>query len=183
MTISVLTIIQKVIDICLVWLLIYFVLKNIKNNIKMTLLFKGVLIVIVVKLLSDWLNLTTIGYSAFSYCDSMSIIFFNSKDAQYLDDNAFYTSVGSGKLETIIFGKNVESISTTSFGQSTINTIISLNSTPPTCVDNAFKEIDKTNPLYVPKGCYSTYWSSPIWSEFMNIIEIEKIIESISKSL
>ena len=62
MTISVLTIIQKVIDICLVWLLIYFVLKNIKNNIKMTLLFKGVLIVIVVKLLSDWLNLTTIGY-------------------------------------------------------------------------------------------------------------------------
>ena len=62
MTISVLTIIQKVIDICLVWLIIYFVLKNIKNNIKMTLLFMGVLIVIVVKLLSDWLNLTTIGY-------------------------------------------------------------------------------------------------------------------------
>ena len=61
MTISVLTIIQKVIDICLVWLIIYFVLKNIKNNIKMTLLFKGVLIVIVIKLLSDWLNLTTIG--------------------------------------------------------------------------------------------------------------------------
>ena len=62
MTISVLTIVQKVIDICFVWLFIYFILKNIKNNIKMTLLFKGVIIVIVVKLLSDWLNLTTIGY-------------------------------------------------------------------------------------------------------------------------
>lgn len=58
---SVLTIMQKIIDISLVWLLIYFVLKNLKNNIKMVLLFKGVLIVIIIKLLSDYLNLTTIG--------------------------------------------------------------------------------------------------------------------------
>ena len=58
---SVLTIMQKLIDISLVWLLIYFVLKNLKNNIKMVLLFKGVLIVIIIKLLSDYLNLTTIG--------------------------------------------------------------------------------------------------------------------------
>lgn len=62
MTVSMLTIIQKVIDICFVWLIIYFILKNIKNNIKMTLLFKGVIIIIAIKLLSDWLNLTTIGY-------------------------------------------------------------------------------------------------------------------------
>lgn len=58
---SVLTIVQKIIDISLVWILIYFVLKNLKNNIKMVLLFKGVLIIIIVKLLSDYLNLTTIG--------------------------------------------------------------------------------------------------------------------------
>ena len=58
---SVLTIMQKIIDISLVWLLIYFVLKNLKNNIKMVLLFKGVLIVIIIKLLSVYLNLTTIG--------------------------------------------------------------------------------------------------------------------------
>ena len=58
---SVLTIMQKIIDISLLWLLIYFVLKNLKNNIKMVLLFKGVLIVIIIKLLSDYLNLTTIG--------------------------------------------------------------------------------------------------------------------------
>lgn len=58
---SVLTIIQKIIDISLVWMLIYFVLKNLKNNIKMVLLFKGVLIIIIIKILSDYLNLTTIG--------------------------------------------------------------------------------------------------------------------------
>lgn len=58
---NILVILQKVIDISLVWIIIYFVLKNIKNNVKMVLLFKGVLVIIVVKILADTLNLTTIG--------------------------------------------------------------------------------------------------------------------------
>lgn len=58
---SVLVILQKIIDISSVWLIIYFVLKNIKNNVKMVLLFKGVAVILVVKVLSDILNLTTIG--------------------------------------------------------------------------------------------------------------------------
>ena len=58
---SIITILQKIIDISLVWMLIYFVLKNIKNNVKMVLLFKGVLIILGIKILSDFLNLTTIG--------------------------------------------------------------------------------------------------------------------------
>jgi len=58
---SVITMIKTIIDISLVWMLIYFVLKNIKNNVKMVLLFKGVLIILVIKMLSDFLNLTTIG--------------------------------------------------------------------------------------------------------------------------
>ena len=58
---NILTILRAIIDISLVWIIVYSVLKNIKNNIKMILLLKGVLIIIVVKLLSDALNLTTIG--------------------------------------------------------------------------------------------------------------------------
>lgn len=58
---NVLVILQKIIDISLVWVIIYFILKNIKNNVKMVLLFKGVAIILVVKVLSDILNLTTIG--------------------------------------------------------------------------------------------------------------------------
>lgn len=54
---SMLVILQKIIDISLVWMIIYFVLKNIKNNVKMVLLFKGVLVVIIIKILSDTLNL------------------------------------------------------------------------------------------------------------------------------
>ena len=58
---SVITVIQNIIDISIVWLLIYWVLKNLKNNIKMVLIFKGVIILIFVKILSDFFNLTTVG--------------------------------------------------------------------------------------------------------------------------
>ena len=58
---SILTILQKLIDVSLVWILIYAVLKNLKNNVKMVMIFKGVLIIILIKLLSDYLNLTTVG--------------------------------------------------------------------------------------------------------------------------
>ena len=58
---SVLVILRAIIDISLVWMVIYFILKNIKNNVKMILLFEGVFVVLIVKILSDTLNLTTIG--------------------------------------------------------------------------------------------------------------------------
>ena len=37
----ILTILKNVIDICLVWFGLYYILKNIRNNVKMTLLLKG----------------------------------------------------------------------------------------------------------------------------------------------
>ena len=58
---SLLTMIKALIDIALVWILVYAVLKNLKNNVKMVMLLKGVLIIIIVKLLSDYFNLMTIG--------------------------------------------------------------------------------------------------------------------------
>jgi diadenylate cyclase len=53
--------IKKIIDVVLVWLVFYFVFKNIRNNVKMTLLFKGIVFVLIIKLISDWLGLVTIG--------------------------------------------------------------------------------------------------------------------------
>lgn len=58
---SVLVIIQKIIDISLVWLVFYYLLKNLRNNVKMVLLFKGMLFLFLIKIVSDFLNLTTIG--------------------------------------------------------------------------------------------------------------------------
>lgn len=56
-----LTLLQKIIDIGIVWALIYYVLKNLKNNIKMVLIFKGVIMIILIKIASDLFNLTTVG--------------------------------------------------------------------------------------------------------------------------
>ncbi len=58
---NVLDILRNVLDILLVWLLFYYILKNIKSNVKMSLLFKGVLVIIVLKLISTWLKLNTLG--------------------------------------------------------------------------------------------------------------------------
>ena len=58
---NVLDILKNILDVLLVWFMFYYILKNIKNNVKMSLLFKGVLIIIILKLLSSWLGLNTLG--------------------------------------------------------------------------------------------------------------------------
>lgn len=58
---SIVTMLKALVDISLVWILVYGILKNLKNNVKMVLLLKGTLIIIIIKLLSDWFNLITIG--------------------------------------------------------------------------------------------------------------------------
>ena len=58
---DIISILRKVADISLVWLVFYLILKNIKNNVKLSLLFKGVAFVIILTFVSDWLGFTTIG--------------------------------------------------------------------------------------------------------------------------
>lgn len=55
------TTIKKIIDIALVWMVFYFVLKNVRNNVKMTLLFKGLIFLLIIKVISDVFNLVSIG--------------------------------------------------------------------------------------------------------------------------
>ena len=59
---DVLTVIRKIVDISLVWLIFYFILKNIKNNVKLSLIVKGLIFIIILKFVSEWLNLVTVGY-------------------------------------------------------------------------------------------------------------------------
>ena len=58
---SISTIVRNIIDIAIVWVIFYYILKNFKNNVKMSLLIKGVLIIIIIKLFSTWWKLTTVG--------------------------------------------------------------------------------------------------------------------------
>lgn len=58
---TILSICTKVLDIAIVWFMIYQLLKYSKNNFKLTLLFKGLVVVIALKVLSTWLKLNTVG--------------------------------------------------------------------------------------------------------------------------
>lgn len=58
---TILNIFTKVLDIAIVWFILYQLLKYARTNFKLTLIFKGVLIIVCLKLLSDWLNLNTVG--------------------------------------------------------------------------------------------------------------------------
>lgn len=53
--------VTKILDICILWYMVYFLLKNLKNNIKMVLIFKGIIFIVTIKLISNFLNLYTVG--------------------------------------------------------------------------------------------------------------------------
>ena len=57
---SILKILNNIVDILILWLMIYYLLKSMKNNVKLTLIFKGVLIIFVVKLISVVFHLTAV---------------------------------------------------------------------------------------------------------------------------
>ena len=55
------SIITKIIDITFVWMIFYFILKYLRNNVKLILIFKGVLVLILIKIISEVLGLNTVG--------------------------------------------------------------------------------------------------------------------------
>ena len=61
MTLDWLTILRNIVDIIFLWMIVYYLFKNFKNNVKMTLLIKGVLIILIIKYLSYKWGLVTVG--------------------------------------------------------------------------------------------------------------------------
>ena len=59
---SIVNSVKDVIDVLLVWLVIYYVLKSLSKNVKMVLLFKGIVFILILKIISDVFNLVTIGF-------------------------------------------------------------------------------------------------------------------------
>ena len=59
---SILNLLKNIVDVLIVWLVLYFILKSLSKNVKMVLLFKGIIFILVLKLLSDLFDLVTIGF-------------------------------------------------------------------------------------------------------------------------
>ena len=58
---SFLSIIKKIIDICIIWVILYYLLRSIRKNVKLSMLVKGIIVVVIIKLISDYCGLVTIG--------------------------------------------------------------------------------------------------------------------------
>lgn len=59
---TVVELLKKILDILLVWGLLYFILKSLRHNVKQLLIFKGIIIIILVKIFAHFLDLATIEY-------------------------------------------------------------------------------------------------------------------------
>ena len=59
---SIIELIKKLIDVLIVCLALYYILKSLSKNVKMVLLFKGILVILILKVFSDILGLVTIGF-------------------------------------------------------------------------------------------------------------------------
>ena len=59
---SIISLFTKLLDVLLVWLVLYYILKNLRKNVKMVLIFKGILILVALKIISDIFDLVTVGY-------------------------------------------------------------------------------------------------------------------------
>ena len=59
---SIVNSVKDIIDVLLVWLVAYYVLKSLSKNVKMILIFKGVGLIIILKILSSLFDLVTIGF-------------------------------------------------------------------------------------------------------------------------
>ena len=95
-------------------------------------------------------SVTSIGSSAFEYCN---------------------------ELTSVVIGKSVKTIGENAFYLTCLETIISLNPTPPICVSGTFEDCYAT--LYVPKDSYAKYFIDDEWGKFYDIEKIETLGSSI----
>ena len=58
---TIFSILKKLVDICFVWVIIYYLLRNIRKNVKLSMLIKGLIILVIIKLVSDYFDLVTVG--------------------------------------------------------------------------------------------------------------------------
>lgn len=59
---SLMMLLKNLIDVMLLWLVFYYILKSLRKNVRMLLLFKGILVILVLKIVGDLLNLVATVY-------------------------------------------------------------------------------------------------------------------------
>lgn len=98
------TVITKIIDVCIVWFMFYYILKNVKNNVKLILIVKGVIILFVIKLVSELLDLYTVGILleyVFEWGPIAIIVLFQPEIRSFLESIGRTKLLGRHKILTV----------------------------------------------------------------------------------
>jgi len=98
------SIITKIIDVCIVWFMFYYILKNVKNNVKLVLIVKGIVVLFIIKLLSDLLHLYTVGVLleyVFEWGPIAVIVLFQPEIRSFLESIGRTKLLGRHKVLTV----------------------------------------------------------------------------------
>ncbi len=98
------SIITRIIDISIVWFMFYYILKNVKNNVKLILIVKGIIVLFFIKVISDLFNLYTVGI-LLEYCFEWGpiaiIILFQPEIRGFLESIGRTKLLGRHKILTV----------------------------------------------------------------------------------
>ena len=142
-------------------------------------------------------SVTSIGNSAFSGCSSLSSVSIGNSVTE-IDNYAFdgcssltsieipnsVTSIGNSafwncsSLTSVTIGNSVTSIGNSAFWNCNSLKKITVNATtPPDCCDYIFEGVDYSScVLVVPDESISAYKNKSPWNQFLNISEVENVI-------
>lgn len=150
-------------------------------------------------------SVTSIGGSAFYGCTGLTEVYFNAENCTSMGSYDYPVFKGCTKLKTLNIGNSVKTIPANAFSGCTgltsitipnsvtsigsyafedcddLETIVSLNPTPPTCASSSSFDTDNYSwaTLYVPKDSYAKYFIDEVWGMFSNIKKIETLASSI----
>ena len=118
-------------------------------------------------------NITYIGEDAFTHCAIDKVVFPNSMTTI---DDAFRQC---DYLKEVTIPTSITNISNWAFEYCYgLNTIFSLNTTPPVCEAYSFYLVPNVTSVYVPASSVNAYKSAPVWGD--NFYSVIKPIPSIT---
>lgn len=122
-------------------------------------------------------SVTEIGSCAFDDCYGLTEVTIPNSVTE-IGDYAFSDCTG---LTSMTIGNSVTSIGDGAFNHCwDLETIVSLNPTPPTCASSDSFYYYSSSTLYVPKDSYAKYFVDDAWGQFSIIKKIETLVSSIT---
>ena len=125
--------------------------------------------------LQYFIGLTSINNYAFYSCTGLTSIEL-SNSVTSIGKEAFR---GCSGLTSIEIPNSVTSIGDYAFAYcSHLNSLTVLAETPPTLGNDAFTNVNKTIPVYVPCGAVAAYQTTSGWSEFTNFVGMGETVQA-----